>query len=48
MESIKDIRLSEISLKAKSKKDIYMMLTVQGVSTFHPKWMPTEITKEEL
>ena len=25
-----------------------MILTVQGVSTFRPKWMPTEIAKEEL
>ena len=48
MESIKDIRLSDISLKAKSKKDIYLMLTVQGVSPFDQKWMPTKITKEEL
>ena len=30
MESIKDITLSDISLKAKSKKEIYMVLTVEG------------------
>ena len=30
MESIKDITLSDISLKAKSKKEIYMALTVEG------------------
>ena len=30
MESIKDITLSDLSLKAKSKKEIYMVLTVEG------------------
>ena len=30
MESIKDITLSDLSLKAKSKKIIYMVLTVEG------------------
>ena len=30
MESIKDITLSDLSLKAKYKKEIYMVLTVEG------------------
>ena len=30
MESIKDITSSDISLKAKSKKEIYMVLKVEG------------------
>ena len=30
MESIKEITLSDLSLKAKSKKEIYMVLTVEG------------------
>ena len=30
MESIKDMTLSDLSLKVKSKKEIYMVLTVEG------------------